>query len=53
MPSTDVAEFVREVIADLDDLPEGFEQRLVGLVSSASSTRWRKIRELVEEVTRG
>ena len=52
MNRLDVAEFLREVLAELDDVPEGFEQRLVGLVSSAQSTGSTTIRERVEEVAR-
>lgn len=53
MPNVDVTTFLREVIVDLDDVPEGFVQRLVVLLDSAPTTRWTKIRDLLEEVTRG
>lgn len=53
MQRVDVTEFVQKVIADLDDVPEGFEQRLIALVGSAPTTRWSKILDLFKEVARG
>ena len=53
MRRLDVSEFMQEVLAELDDVPEGFGQRLVGLMSSAPTTRWMRIRDLISEVTRG
>ena len=53
MKKLDVAEFVRSVLAELDNLPVGFEERLVELVSAAPTTRWTRVRELIEALTRG
>lgn len=49
MKRRDVSEFLREVLAEVDDLPDGLDERLVALVDSPSSSRWSKIRDSIEE----
>ena len=52
MKRRDVSEFLREVLAELDDLPDGLDERLLALVDSATSSRSNKIRDAIEEVAR-
>jgi len=53
MQKLNVTEFLREVLAGLDNLPDGFDRRLVALADVTPAQRPAKIRELFEEVTRG
>ena len=53
MQKLSVAEFLQGVLAGLDNLPEGFEQRLVALSDVTPAQRPGKIRELLEDMTRG
>ena len=53
MKRLDIAEFLREVLEQLDELPEGFEQKLIDIATSSPTTRSAKIRQLIEEATRG
>ena len=47
------AEFLQEVLDDLDTLPDGLAEGLLDLVESASTHRRDRIRELFSEVTSG
>ncbi len=51
MKRLDVAEFLREVLAQLDELPEEFEQKLIDIATTSPTTRSAKIREVIEEAT--
>jgi len=53
MKMRDVTGFLQEVLEDLDDLPEGFENRLIEVANSTSIPRKDGIRELIVEVARG
>ena len=53
MRKLDTVEFLREVLAQLDELPEGFEQKLIEAAASSPTTRSARIRRLIEEATRG
>ena len=53
MKRLDVAEFLREVLAQLDELPEGFEEKLLEIAASSPTTRSAKIRKVIEEATHG
>ena len=53
MKRLDVAEFLREVLAQLDELPEGFEEKLLDIAASSPITRPAKIRKVIEEATHG
>ena len=52
MKRLDASDFLREVLADLDDLPPGLANQLVALVESAPSTRSNRIRNAIDEATR-
>ena len=52
MKKLDVSDFLHGVLAELDDLPEGLEERLIRLVNSAPSSRWNKVRDRFSEATR-
>ena len=53
MKRLDIAEFLREVLEQLDGLPEGFEQKLIDIATGSPTTRSAKIRGLIQEATRG
>lgn len=53
MKRLNVAGFLREVLAELDDLPEGLEQKLIDTATTSPTTRSGKIREVIEEATNG
>lgn len=53
MQKLDIADVLQQVLGELNDLPEGFEQKLVDLAISSSTSRAAGIRVLIEEVTRG
>lgn len=53
MKRLDLVEFLREVLEQLDDLPEGLDQKLVEIAVTSPTTRWTKIRDLIEEAARG
>ena len=45
-------DFLRNVLKEIDSLPDGFEQRLLKIVNSAPTKQKReRIRELLSEVT--
>ncbi len=51
MKIRDEKDFLQEVLGELDGLPDGFSQRLIGLVESTSAQRRDGIRELIIEVS--
>ena len=51
MKKLDVSDFLREVLAESGDLPDGLEERLIQLVNSAPTQRWVKVRDLFSEVS--
>ena len=53
MQKLDIADVLQQMLRELNDLPEGFEQKLVDLATSNSTTRAARIRVLIEKVTRG
>ena len=53
MQKLDMVDVLQQVLRELNDLPEGFEQKLVDVATSSSTSRAATIRMLIEEVTRG
>jgi hypothetical protein len=45
-------EFLAAVLETMDDLPEGFAERLVTLIAEGGEERAQAIRQLIEESTR-
>jgi hypothetical protein len=45
-------EFLAAVLETMDDLPEGFAERLVALIAEGGEERAQAIRQLIEESTR-
>ena len=52
MKRLDVSDFLREVLAELDDVPDGLAARLMVLVDSTPSSRWSKVRDAIQEAAR-
>jgi len=46
-------EFLSEVLGEIEDLPEGFAERLAELVAGKPENRAEAIRKLFEELGRG
>ena len=44
-------DFLRNVLKEIDPLPDGFAQRLLRIVNSAPTQKKERIRELFSEVT--
>ena len=53
MRKPDTNDFLKEVLNDMDALPDGFAQELLDLVKSAPTQRREKILALLSEVTSG
>lgn len=53
MKRLDTAEFLREVLAQLEELPEGFEEKLLDIAASSPTTRSVRIRAVIEKATHG
>ena len=53
MERLDASTFLKRVLMELDDLPDGFSQQLVDLENLAPTKRREEIRELISKVTRG
>ena len=53
MKKPDAADFLQEVLDDLDTLPDGLAEELLDLVKSAPTHRRDRIRELLSEVASG
>lgn len=45
-------EFLSAVLEAVEDLPEGFAERLAALIAQAGEDRAQAIRQLIEESTR-
>lgn len=53
MQRLELTELAREVLASIEDLPEGFLEQFMELLNSAPTTRARRLQELVEQVCGG
>ena len=53
MRKPDTADFLKEALAELDDLPEGFIEQLLALVNLPSTQRRERIQTLFSEVLDG
>ena len=52
MKRLDVSDFLQEVLAKLDDLPDGLEERLLAQVTRPATRRWEGIRDSFAEARR-
>ncbi len=52
MQKLDANALMRDVLTELEDLPEGLEQDVLALVDSAPTSRWEKLRDLFLDVSR-
>lgn len=53
MKRLDVTEFLREVLALIEELPPELDKKLLEISATSPTTRWTKIRDAIEDSTRG
>ena len=52
MKRLDLSDFLGEVLAELDDLPDGLEERLHAQITKPATRRWEGIRDSFAEAPR-